>query len=258
MNYVLFGYMKIEWKIHTRDVDRVKEIVARQRGNPFVEERIRRNLCVNKPNLTRTMDWREMVACLLTTQQRSGPDTAVNRFIRTKPFPLNYSSCCKQRDVEPFCRRILTQFGGIRRNPTIANQLALNFGKLEQGFWPNTMERLAKLRRPVAQKIEQNVANFIDEAFVGFGPKQARNLLQSLGLTRYEIPLDSRITKWLNEADFPVVLNAAGLGDSAYYQFVSSGLQQLCKKSKVYPCVLDAAIFSSFDGDRWTDQNVVW
>ena len=33
----------------------------------------------------------------------------------------------------------------------------------------------------------------------GIGPTRARNLLQSLGLTRYEIPLDSRVVRWLRD-----------------------------------------------------------
>jgi hypothetical protein len=37
--------------------------------------------------------WKQMVACLLTTQQRSGPTSAVTRFIRTAPFPLAYRTC---------------------------------------------------------------------------------------------------------------------------------------------------------------------
>jgi hypothetical protein len=36
------------------------------------------------------------------------------------------------------------------------------------------------------------VAGYIQETFEGFGPKQSRNLLQALGLTRYEIPIDIR------------------------------------------------------------------
>jgi hypothetical protein len=34
---------------------------------------------------------------------------------------------------------------------------------------------------------EEEVADYIDNHFVGFGPKQARNVLQALRLTRYEI-----------------------------------------------------------------------
>jgi hypothetical protein len=250
--------MKIEWKIEQADIVRVKEIVAQQRSNPFVQERIRRNLAREKPELTRAAVWREMVGCLLTTQQRSGPDSPVSRFIRKRPFPLNYSTCSTEHDVGGLCRRELVRFGGIRRTPTIAGQLMMNLEKLESGFWAETMRELARLRRPVNQQVEQDVADFVDEEFVGFGPKQARNFLQALGLTRFEIPIDSRITKWLNRAGFPIHLNATGLSDPAYYQFVSAGVQELCKKSQIYPCIFDAAIFSSVDGDRWTDDNLVW
>jgi hypothetical protein len=46
---------------------------------------------------------------------------------------------------------------------------------------------------------ERIVARVLDEQLRGIGPKQSRNLLQELGLTRYEIPLDSRVAGWLNE-----------------------------------------------------------
>jgi hypothetical protein len=68
-------------------------------------------------------------------------------------------------------------------------------------------------------------------------------------MTRHEIPLDSRITKWLNQNIFDVKLNAMLLGDRGYYEFVLDGVQALCKKSRVVPCVFDAAVFSSTDRD---------
>jgi thermostable 8-oxoguanine DNA glycosylase len=105
---------------------------------------------------------------------------------------------------------------------------------------------------------ERNAAEFIDENLKGFGPKQSRNLLQSLGLTRYEIPIDSRITKWLNAFGFPVKLTADALSNREYYNFIGDGFQALCARAEIYPCVLDAAIFSSFDGGGWTKENVVW
>src|SRR5262249_34104697 len=98
--------------------------------------------------------------------------------------------------------------------------------------------------------------DFVDDGFAGFGPKQSRNLLQCLGLTRYEIPIDSRITEWLNEFGFPVHLSAPVLGDRAYYCFVMDGVRELCKVSDVLPCILDAAIFASSDGQGWTEENV--
>ncbi len=96
------------------------------------------------------------------------------------------------------------------------------------------------------------------DAHSAFGPNQSRNVLQSLGLTRYEIPIDSRLTDWLNEFGFPVRLSAQALGDHNYYAFVSDGIQLLCERSSVFPCVFDAAVFASSDEDEWTEDNVAF
>jgi len=68
-----------------------------------------------------------------------------------------------------------------------------------------------------------------------------------LELTRYEVPTDSRITRWLNEFGFPVTISADALSDRNYYRFVSEGIRELCDACRIYPCLLDAAIFSSYD-----------
>jgi hypothetical protein len=123
--------------------------------------------------------------------------------------------------------------------------------------WKEISGKLEELRINQNVKTERRIAGYLQEIFKGIGPKQSRNLLQSLGLTRYEIPVDSRITKWLNLFGFPVKLTAEGLSDINYYNFISDGIQHLCKKSNLYPCVLDAAIFSSFDKQEWTENNII-
>ena len=40
--------------------------------------------------------------------------------------------------------------------------------------------------------------------------------------------------------------------------FVSDGILAMFRQSDILPCVFDAAAFSSFDGDRWTEDNLVW
>ena len=77
-------------------------------------------------------------------------------------------------------------------------------------------------------------------------------------LTRYEIPVDSRITKWLKKLPFPVPLSANLLIDTEYYEFVEAGIQALCAACDLFPCVLDAAIFASFDKEEWTKEISVW
>jgi hypothetical protein len=250
--------MDIAWKITSRDIAAVRAVVAAHRGNAMVRNRVRRNLAKRKPSVSRAKVWRALVGSLLTTQQRSGPQSAVARFMNSHPFPLGYRVVKGQRSPEKFFRAILTGFGGIRRNVKIAAELSVNLQRLEAGLWPTTVHQINRLRNCPPREVEVEVADFLDEQFVGLGPKQARNLLQGLGLTRFEIPIDSRITKWLNRTGFPVHLSAGALADISYYKFIMQGVHELCRRSGVYPCVLDAAVFASFDGEGWTDDNVGW
>ena len=80
--------MEIVWKVNAFDLNKVKSIVANQQNNYFVKSRVLRNIDNPPKRVTKKTVWYWMVACLLTTQQRSGPNTPVNRFIHLKPFPL--------------------------------------------------------------------------------------------------------------------------------------------------------------------------
>lgn len=250
--------MNIEWEITSHDIDGVKAVVNTHWNSPFVQDRLRRNLAEKKPAVAQSRFWHALVAALLTTQQRSGPNSAASRFITKKPFPLSYQACLQQADSENFFVVTISSFGGIRRHGKIGSELWKNLCRIKDGFWPETRNQIERLYEATSREVESEVADFIDEKFSGFGPKQARNLLQGLGLTRYEIPIDSRITKWFNRFGFPVQLSATALADRDYYHFVSDGIQQLCCRSNVFPCVFDAAVFVSFDGDGWTEDNVGW
>jgi hypothetical protein len=116
---------------------------------------------------------------------------------------------------------------------------------------------LDELRASDYPEIERGAARFLDDLLAGVGPKQSRNLLQELGLTRYEVPIDSRMAAWLGTCGFPLLLNSGVLGEKDWYEFILDGLQELCRKSGVYPCVLDAAVFASRNKNASTDANIV-
>ena len=250
--------MRLLWQIDSEDIARVRAFYEKHCDNPFVKSRISTNLRADKPPISKGEFWDRMVGCLLTTQQRSGPGSAVTKFLLTKPSPLNYSMYDEQDELAEFTRAVLTNFGGLRRSTTIGKELAVNMSFLRDGGWEPTLQHLDDLRTTSSPETEKRAAAFIDDKFKGFGPKQSRNLLQGLGLSRFEIPIDSRITKWLNAIGFPVKLTASALQDRNYYNFVSDGFQKLCEACDIMPCVLDAAIFSSFDEGKWTEENVVW
>lgn len=250
--------MKIQWQITRTDIARVRKLLRLQAGNRLVLARAAANLAPVKPQVRRKRFWYQMVSMRLTSLQRSGPNSHVARFIGMDPFPLSYDAVTENSPPASFIARALKESGGIRFRDTIARQLAGNLRLLEEGEWPHALAQCNRLSRPVSREIEKEVADYVDDTFTGFGPKQSRNFLQALGLTRYEIPIDSRVIDWLNDFGFPVWLSATGLADRNYYKFVSEGVQALAAKCGVYPCILDAAIFALKDGDDWNDANVIY
>ena len=250
--------MKIMWHVEPGDIERVNRFVESQSSSPFVRRRVRTNVEREHEKASREQFWFRMVTCLLTTQQRSGPQSAVTRFISSQPFPLDYATCRVQGDLRGFAEQVMRDFGGLRRWTRIADELDTNLRRLESSLWDETLSVLLRLDVSDDARTERVAAEYVNRSFAGFGPKQSRNLLQSLGLTRFEIPVDSRITKWLNKFGFPLRLSAAALMDQNYYNLALDGIQELCRQCDVYPCILDAAIFASFDVGGWPEDGVIW
>lgn len=248
--------MKLIWQIEDDDIRKVKSFFEANQDNAFVAKRIERNIKKAIPQFLNDIFWEAMISCLLTTQQRSGPNSAITKFTCTKPFPLNYSVYKTAADPKAFAESILTNFGGIRRAKTISEEIRANFNWLENGGWVVINEIVKKLSESQAMEVERKSAEIVMENLKGFGPKQSRNLLQALGLTKYEIPIDSRITKWLTTFGFPIKLSASALGDENYYNFVQDGFQKICAACDIFPCVMDAIIFSSFD-EEWPEDKLV-
>jgi hypothetical protein len=248
--------MLITWQVEDRDVDAVREVLESNGENPFVVGRIGDNVAGAAPTFSRDELWRVMLGCLLTTQKRSGPDSRVTQFLRRRPFRPALADCIAV-SAEVVVAQAISEFGGLRRGPTIARQAAANLEWLEADGWLRVEERFRALLpsrsrqpRPGDVAEERQAAIFVDNALNGFGPKQSRNLWQWLGLTRFEIPLDRRVTDWLNQNQiFPFTLSATALGDENYYAFVMDGLRMVCDAADVMPCVFDAAVFSL--GQTW-------
>jgi len=85
--------MEFQWIIKNKDVSLLKDFVRRHQNNNFVKNRIKRNLSDEIPKFSKEEFWKWMLACLLTTQQRSGPNSKISKFLITKPFPLGYRYC---------------------------------------------------------------------------------------------------------------------------------------------------------------------
>lgn len=140
--------------------------------------------------------------------------------------------------------------------PTIAKRSKANFDRLESGLWDIIIPQIEALDREPSKLGERALARSIDLTLAGFGPKQSRNLIQWIGSSSYEIPIDARVTRWMNQnLSFPE-LSSSALADRDFYELVLDAIQELCEKADVLPCLLDAAIFSSFDAGNWSEANL--
>lgn len=245
--------MRIQWLYDDGDLARLRAFVARYTRHPFVERRRARNVARTEIlDLSRRQVWWAHLGCLLTTQQRSGADSPVNRLLDEEPFPLSLDRCLAAPSVRELVQSQLEEAGGIRFPPKIAVMADANLAWLQGGGWTMLDKQIVALGQPTSIERERGVARWVDLSLKGFGPKQSRNFLQWLGLTRFEIPLDSRVVRWANDFGFPVHLSAAGLADEAYYEFVLDGLQMMCNALDVLPCELDAMIFIQSEPPDWT------
>jgi hypothetical protein len=256
--------MRFQWVVEPADCEAVRTFVQRQAGKTFVKSRVQRNVDGPAPEFSHEEFWKGLVMCLLTTRQRSGPNSAVTRFLCKTPFPLALANCRTKAAKGTFLRA-LQSAGGIRRTETIAKQLTANVKSLEKGVWARVEEMACHLGEQRSRRargtdiaLERQAAAAVIGQLEGIGPKQSRNLWQYLGLTRYEIPVDSRIADWLKKARFPLSVDAGSLSSSHYYDFVLDGVQILCRESGVLPCVLDAAIFASYDKSDWDEGQMVY
>jgi len=148
-------------------------------------------------------------------------------------------------------RSELRRFGGIYRIGAIASEIEANYRWLEtRNGWDILLRGLRAVRTKPTKDKERELAHIVDNALKGFGPKQSRNFIQWLGVSKYEIPLDSRIMNWLKMYNFPLLMSPKLLSDLAYYEFVLDGFQALCTKAHILPCIADASIFTDADDLR--------
>lgn len=250
--------MNVAWDMEDADVERVRTLMDKMKDRPFVKNRQEKNVGLEKlPKFSRDRFWYVMVACLLSTQQESGSDSRLTSFLKSNPFPLRLSECERKIESLPDFVEAMASRNGLRRGKRVGDAVAANFRWLNDRGWDRVEEKFRELLgqrsrepQPGDYNLERRAARFIDQELKGFGPKQSRNLWQSLGLTRFEIPLDSRITKWFNRHILnhsSLRLSPTALADWNYYEFVEDGVLALCGAAGILPCLVDAAIFSFDD-----------
>ncbi len=226
----------------------IKAVVDRQWNHDNVQARVKYN--VNEPPIVPTKEdfWNQVARALLTTRQRSTPGSSVEIFASMEPFPLRLSAYEQMTDEQV---ANLISGKGLRFGPRISQFLRKNHNWLfTYGYgWTeieSILKPLAEQRftppNPSQKALERASAYKLADRLAGIGPKQSRNVLQELGLTRYEIPLDSRVTDWLiHNLDWNV--GGTNLANHKHYDHVLDRIQTVCEAADVVPAIFDAAAF---------------
>jgi predicted transcriptional regulator len=241
--------MHLNWEISDGELARWRSFIDANITNEFVIDREKRNISRKTVDLSKNMLWYVHVGCQVTTQQRSGPTSAVSRFMDSDSKTLKYNECAKSSNTVELIQSEISK-AGLRRSNIIAKNLSQILSKLEAGGWDSFIQQLKTIEKDTSKNKERNVAKYIAKEFAGLGPKQSRNYIQWLGLARYEIPLDSRITKTMKKLGCSFVPKATALNDETVYLLIQEGVQQIAGQLGIYPCILDACIFSSFDVNK--------
>ena len=167
--------MQLDWIVTPGDQQRIEEFVASREGDYLVQHRIRRNVEGVHDPITETTIWKSLVSCLLSTQQRSGPASAITRFQGESPFPLALERCRSESSLSSYVTACLTDYGGIRFTEKIGRELEVNLARLDGGLWESVESSILRLLVPAGPALEREVAMILRASLYGIGPKQSRN-----------------------------------------------------------------------------------
>jgi thermostable 8-oxoguanine DNA glycosylase len=236
--------MELIWKLSDSDINRIRDFVKKYM-NPNVEKIINKNInhidrVIDKDSLLKAM-----LICLMSSETDSYPASKIEQIFTKKPFLLNCQYLFKVSNIELAFQETFQTFGVTKFLKKVPKYFSTNFDFLVETDWALESEINRSLDHELTKYDERKLADMVDRSFKGFGSKEARSFLLALGVTKYEIPIDYKLLKWLKAFDFPITFSNIALQDIFFYHFVSDGIQKLCEISEIYPCVLYASIVSS-------------
>jgi len=229
------------------DIEKTKEFYASMESHVKVQERMALNVNGNPNSITLDKFWHTLIRALLSSRQKSDDDSPISTFLQIQPFPFLLKILEQKKDVKSYISTTLKNHDGVQYYKRISDFAANNRKWLIDSGWKELEIILNELVQNWSKANERNVSNYLAKHLDGIGPKQSRNILQMIGLTKFEIPLDSRFIKWLNNFGFPIPLHSKLFDYPPFYEYINDIIINLCESADIYPCQLDAAIFASFN-----------
>jgi len=235
--------MDLIWKLSDSDIIKVRDFV--KNNNQNVERIISRNINHIDRKIDKDSMLKTMLICLLSSDTDPYPESKIEQVFKLKPYLLNYQFLFKVHNIENSFQEVFRTFGITKYAKKVPRYFSTNFEFLEETDWDLESELIRSIEHELSKDDERKLADMVDKSFKGFGSKEARRFLLALGVTKYEIPVDYKLNKWLENFGFPLKYTKTALQDILFYHFVSDGIQKLCEISEIYPCVLYSIIIDS-------------
>ena len=239
----------------------LKRGYRRVRNHEAVQRRIELS-CDPMPEIPSRDDvWRGLALALTTSQQRSAPGSRVYDLWSTDPCPLGLKRVQSwYPNVRDKTAKLLRRWGGVRFYNNIGKYIEEDYRMLFKDGLIDDLDglvrRLWELRQSPpkwdeeARAYERRLcAEALELDLYGIGFKQCRNWLQGVGLLRYEIPLDSRVRKFLTPFMSGQRIEGDRLGKATYYHAAEDAVHAVCKEVGLLPCVADIVMFLIADED---------
>ena len=158
--------MKLNISYNEGDIKVLNELYKKYQDTE--EVKWRKKVLQNHIKLTKENIWKQIITCLITTQQRSGKNSRVSKFIEKEPFPLSYKFCKNQENLKQ-CVSDMISNHGLRFSDRISDYLTYNLSKLEEDNWRTItilLEQIVKEKgnnrklteREVARKVSREEA----------------------------------------------------------------------------------------------------
>jgi len=122
---------QVNWEFSEAETSNVRGIVDEQGNNPFVKKRRAQNVVEAEISITADQFWNAHLAALLTSQQRSGPESHVSQFLKEEIYSVGLDQCRDVENIDEYVSEILEEHGGIRYYNNIGEACERNFERLD-------------------------------------------------------------------------------------------------------------------------------
>lgn len=217
-----------------------KNLYTKHKNHPFVLERIENSLNEKKrPDIDINLFWSTLIEIINATQAKS--EELINSTNDTD-YKIKKWDSIKGISHDELRELAYTEF--MDRNIDKYSQNNARYAVSNRNFIKKQGEEkiLKKINScEVGNSSSEEKTCVFLQKLKGIGPKQSRSILQYLGLSHYQVPIDSSVLKQLELSGIDIT--DAKLDKERDYQETQTVIWNISKELNVLPCVFDAIGF---------------